>query len=216
MASETFDITAVAKLKHGDLFAAAVKVGGQSELARQLGIPPSTLGRWCNMQACPPVVWSEDLHPFWTKEIHERVERKLFELTGKTLDDLFPEELREAKEFLRSKKVISRTQTVRREALLTYAQHTRERLLTQANGERDQKELKRLLKAALSPLAYRQREVLKMRFGLDDGEAKTLDEVAEVFKVGRERVRQIEAKALRLVQQNIPACGELLEHVQEH
>ena len=48
--------------------------------------------------------------------------------------------------------------------------------------------------AGLSP---RERDVLRLRFGLDDGRQRTLDEVAQLFGVTRERVRQIEAKALR-------------------
>jgi RNA polymerase primary sigma factor len=49
----------------------------------------------------------------------------------------------------------------------------------------------------LAKLTPREREVLKMRFGLDDGYPRTLEEVGRYFKVTRERIRQIEAKALR-------------------
>ena len=49
----------------------------------------------------------------------------------------------------------------------------------------------------LAPLDEREREVLRMRFGLDrGGEARTLEEVAEVFNLTRERIRQIEARAM--------------------
>jgi RNA polymerase primary sigma factor len=49
----------------------------------------------------------------------------------------------------------------------------------------------------LAKLTPREREVLKMRFGLDDGYPRTLEEVGRYFKVTRERIRQIEAKALK-------------------
>lgn len=49
----------------------------------------------------------------------------------------------------------------------------------------------------LSSLTEREQEVLRLRFGLDDGESRTLEEVGEIFHVTRERIRQIEAKALR-------------------
>jgi RNA polymerase primary sigma factor len=49
----------------------------------------------------------------------------------------------------------------------------------------------------LEQLTDRERKVLTMRFGLEDGQARTLEEVGAEFGVTRERIRQIEAKALR-------------------
>ena len=49
----------------------------------------------------------------------------------------------------------------------------------------------------LSGLAEREERVLRLRFGLEDGRARTLEEVGKEFNVTRERIRQIEAKALR-------------------
>ncbi len=57
--------------------------------------------------------------------------------------------------------------------------------------------LKSDLAAVLKTLTPREESVLKMRFGLDDGQPKTLEEVGKKFDVTRERIRQIEAKALR-------------------
>ncbi|HDS08604.1 MAG TPA: RNA polymerase sigma factor RpoD, partial [Firmicutes bacterium] len=57
--------------------------------------------------------------------------------------------------------------------------------------------LKERLKQVLKTLTHREGEIIKLRFGLDGDSAKTLEEVGEIFKVTRERVRQIEAKALR-------------------
>ena len=57
--------------------------------------------------------------------------------------------------------------------------------------------LKEQVRAALSVLSEREREVLEMRFGLRDGQEHTLEEVGKYFGVTRERIRQIEAKALR-------------------
>lgn len=48
-------------------------------------------------------------------------------------------------------------------------------------------------------LTDRERTVLKLRFGLDDGQPRTLEEVGKVYNVTRERIRQIEAKALRIL-----------------
>ena len=57
--------------------------------------------------------------------------------------------------------------------------------------------LKERLKQVLKTLTHREGEIIKLRFGLDGDSPKTLEEVGEIFKVTRERVRQIEAKALR-------------------
>ena len=57
--------------------------------------------------------------------------------------------------------------------------------------------LKEQLTDVLDTLTPREEKVLRLRFGLDDGRARTLEEVGKEFKVTRERIRQIEAKALR-------------------
>ncbi len=57
--------------------------------------------------------------------------------------------------------------------------------------------LKEQLKSVLHTLSERERKVLELRFGLADGHPRTLEEVGRQFKVTRERIRQIEAKALR-------------------
>ena len=59
------------------------------------------------------------------------------------------------------------------------------------------RELKRALAKELEKISQREVTVLSLRFGLDDGIPKTLEEVADMFEVTRERIRQIEAKALR-------------------
>ena len=57
--------------------------------------------------------------------------------------------------------------------------------------------LKEQLEEVLDTLTEREQKVLRLRFGLDDGRARTLEEVGKEFNVTRERIRQIEAKALR-------------------
>ena len=57
--------------------------------------------------------------------------------------------------------------------------------------------LKEQIEEVLGTLNEREQRVLRLRFGLDDGKARTLEEVGREFGVTRERIRQIEAKALR-------------------
>jgi len=57
----------------------------------------------------------------------------------------------------------------------------------------------------LKSLTYREREIIKLRYGLGDGYSYTLEETGRIFKVTRERIRQIESKALRKLQHNTRA-----------
>ncbi len=63
-----------------------------------------------------------------------------------------------------------------------------------------QKTLRDKIEQVLQTLTYREREIIKLRYGLGDGHTCTLDEVGRIFNVTRERVRQIEAKAVRKLQ----------------
>jgi len=60
--------------------------------------------------------------------------------------------------------------------------------------------LKDRIDEILKTLTYREREIIKLRYGLGDGYTYTLEEVGRIFKVTRERVRQVEAKAIRKLQ----------------
>tara|TARA_B100000242_G_scaffold288538_1_gene256929 strand:+ start:206 stop:1036 length:831 start_codon:yes stop_codon:yes gene_type:complete len=53
------------------------------------------------------------------------------------------------------------------------------------------------LEGVLATLSLRERDVLRLKYGIDDGRIKTLEEIGQIFDVTRERIRQIEAKALR-------------------
>ena len=64
----------------------------------------------------------------------------------------------------------------------------------------------------LKTLTYREREIIRLRYGLVDGYCYTLEEVGRIFRVTRERVRQIEAKAVSKLQNPVRSC-ELAEYV---
>jgi hypothetical protein len=63
--------------------------------------------------------------------------------------------------------------------------------------------LKEKIETVLQTLSFREREIIKLRYGIGDGYTYTLEEVGRIFKVTRERVRQIEAKAIRKLQHPI-------------
>ncbi|HET6427724.1 MAG TPA: RNA polymerase sigma factor RpoD [Phycisphaerae bacterium] len=65
--------------------------------------------------------------------------------------------------------------------------------------------LKERIEDVLKTLTYREREIIKLRYGIGDGYTYTLEEVGRIFKVTRERVRQVEAKAIRKLQHPVRA-----------
>jgi len=65
--------------------------------------------------------------------------------------------------------------------------------------------LKERIDLVLKTLSYREREIIKLRYGIGDGYTYTLEEVGRIFKVTRERVRQVEAKAIRKLQHPVRA-----------
>ena len=72
--------------------------------------------------------------------------------------------------------------------------------------------LREKIEDLLKTLTYREREIVRLRYGLADGYCYTLEEVGRIFKVTRERVRQIEAKAVAKLQ-NPVRSSELSEYV---
>ena len=74
--------------------------------------------------------------------------------------------------------------------------------------------LKEQLNEVLGTLTEREERVLRLRFGMDDGKARTLEEVGKEFNVTRERIRQIEAKALRKLRQR-SRSGKLRDYIED-
>jgi len=77
-----------------------------------------------------------------------------------------------------------------------------------------QEMLKERIDVVLKTLSYREREIIKLRYGIGDGYTYTLEEVGRIFKVTRERVRQVEAKAIRKLQH--PVRSRKLEGFLDH
>ena len=77
-----------------------------------------------------------------------------------------------------------------------------------------QEMLKDRIDHVLKTLTYREREIIKLRYGIGDGYTYTLEEVGRIFKVTRERVRQVESKAIRKLQH--PVRSRKLEGFLDH
>jgi RNA polymerase primary sigma factor len=74
-------------------------------------------------------------------------------------------------------------------------------------------DLSKHLESAMEELRVRERLVLRLRFGLDGGNERTLSEVGEVLGVSRERIRQIEVGALKKLRQIVRLRSGLVEYV---
>jgi RNA polymerase primary sigma factor len=77
-----------------------------------------------------------------------------------------------------------------------------------------QEMLRDKIEGVLNTLSYREREIIRLRYGIGDGYTYTLEEVGKIFKVTRERVRQVEAKAIRKMQH--PVRSKNLEGFLDH
>jgi len=181
------------RMKHAALWEAVAKCGNQSALARRLGVSASELGDWVNLRRCP------SLHK--RPELMAQVEKELFALTGKTFDELFPAELRQAKDFLGTAKRLTLVREVSIKRLTTKALLALPAPDGDVSRPAELSELRKSVAKVLKTLTYREREIIKLRYGLgNDGMTYTPEEVGHIFKVTRERIRQIEAKALRKMQ----------------
>jgi len=203
MANPGFSVTAITKFAHARLLALAKEHGGIPALARKLGICNATLRSWIylrKMPACGKIWASCGTLRRGQRETTRKAVLRLCEMAQSTPEDLFPGFVREK---LNGKSRI--TQTTRE---ITFQQLTavpRQQLTYEVPFDEIDANLDavdtigKLWKKA--KLSYREREILKLRYGLGDGVTFTLEEVGHIFRVTRERIRNVEAKALRKLRQ---------------
>ncbi len=205
--NESFGITLTSKLKHAALYAAAKKCGSQSALAKTLEVRQTQIGDWSNLKNVPPFMKGTQGEitptPYWPKDRIKKLEKALFDLTGQTLQELFPVELCTNKAFLDA---VKETEQTRHFEVSRLAYSCDKSLLlpsaAEEAAENDLWEYRRSqIAKVLKTLSYREREIIKLRYGLGDGFTYTLEEVGHILKTTRERVRQIECKAIRKLQE---------------
>ncbi len=80
--------------------------------------------------------------------------------------------------------------------------------------EATQELLKRRIAGALSQLDHREREIIRLRFGLRDGATYTLEKIGQMFSVNRERIRQIEAAAVRKLRHTSIRLSAFVDHLE--
>lgn len=189
----SFGLTFTYQTRHQALWKLRTHFKTNAALARYLELPQTACGRLINLQIIPG------------KKMRKRLEPKLAAL-GYLCDDLWPAAL--AKSGLVGSKLLKREldKQVPFEHLESLTGH-HEALQIVDDGTNviekiERTQLRSFLEKEIEGVSPRQARVLRLRYGLDDGEPKTQQEVAEVLGVGRMMVSYIETAALRKLRKN--------------
>ena len=176
---------------HARLLRLVREYGGAVALAKELGITDGTLRNWLNLKSSPVKARAHG-----QKWIHARSKKalaKLCQLCKCHAKDLFPDWIEDA---FKVSKVVEFNTEVGATSLQDLREHPQS-LLPSPETFAINSELGDRIDDVLKTLTYREREIVKLRYGLGDGRPYTLEECSRIFKLTRERTRQIEAKALR-------------------
>ena len=165
----------------------------QKQLGRIIGVHTTAITAYERLRAMP------------SPEIAE----KLAEVLHKSANELFPEKLRAYMRQIRKERKKDNEETHPHFIPLSLGL---ESSLEDPSPFTDlcavlgisEEELRQRTDDILQGLTYIEREIIKLRYGLGDGYSYTLEEVGHIFKVTRERIRQIEAKAVRKLQKVSP------------
>ncbi len=155
--------------------------------AREIGVPPATLNGFLVLRESPWMVHGEEITGL------RPAARKIAYFLMADPQDLFPVSLYR----LRIPRMLSTVTDSER--MMSFIEARQQKLLpaSYSIGDDDPShDLRDAVSAALHTLTPNEEAVIKMRFGLEDGNEHTLGEVAQSFAVTRDRIRQIEAAAL--------------------
>lgn len=192
-----FEVTVISRLQHGALRQAVKEYGGIKPLAEELGVMPSTLSSWLNLKYfLRPGGKGSGRSRYKSGKTKREVLLRLCEITKKRPEELFPQWL-EQKGLLKEKKVREVTRTIKYESLEDLRGEQKLIVAPERSDPAEQQELACRLKSVLKTLPPRSRRVIELRYGLHDGYEYNLEEVGQILKLSRERVRQIEAKAMQ-------------------
>lgn len=178
-------VAAIVKFRNGPLIQFRIDRQLTQKAAAELA--EISVGAWCCVE-------SMDFRNAGAKAM-ERVS----DLLDIPIEEICPSEMRG------TKLGFSMTVFRRMEAEQLYAASQPRYALPECATAVDHKGLAKQFKRLLMSLTYREREIIKLRYGLDNGHAYTLEEVGKIFKVTRERVKQVEAKAIRKLQHPVRA-----------
>lgn len=164
-------------------------------LAQEIEARYPSVREFCRIEKFDPEKLDDLLYcevgPFTKTNRPTRIARRLLQTLDTTPDHLFPPWLYRSNHPEQLFSELSREATRKLKSL---------RDVQDPPANVDALLLKDKIDQVLQTLTYREREIIKLRYGLGDGYTYTLEEVGRIFKVTRERVRMIEAKAVRKLQ----------------
>ena len=194
-------VRVIARIKNEAFYSARIAAGFPTlvGLSKASGITHGTLGNYENFRACPNR-WGS------SKRIESLL--RLEKILDKKIEELFPPEYGLAV----SNKIRTRIEFVRDQLYLPTAKELLLLPTPEEEGPENlaiKEDLRKAVLESFKSLTAREVTVLKLRFGIGEDEEHSLEEVADICKVTRERIRQIEAKALRKLKH--PSCGRTLK-----
>jgi RNA polymerase primary sigma factor len=167
---------------HFDLRNARASAGyTMAQVAEEAGVSTHAIASYERLRAIP----------------NPLVARRIARYLGKEVRELFPPQLKEiVHEIQQERKGYSEPQTVSLEDV------SEDQLLSEDDPAvtATQDMLRSRINEVLKTLTFRERDLLKQRYGIGDGYTYTLEEVGRIFKVTRDRIRQVEAKAISKLQ----------------
>lgn len=179
--------------------------GGIKRIAAELGYCPGVYGNWLNFRRTPRIGGKSSMKT----EKGQKLVLDLERLTGRNIKEIFPDLTKLDLAALAGEKVYNKT--------ITVEQLRDQREVQQLTYDQpcivEKKEMSEGITRALGSLSYREREIIKLRYGLGDGYSYTLEEVSHIFRLTVERIRQLEKRALRRLSRG--AGGELLSKFME-
>lgn len=178
-ASDAFRIGVRVSVYNATLRNALRETGkNQGAIAAELGIAPMTLSNYVTLKAYPGIERAAQICAY----------------LGRGIDDIFPEHLIDAPKARPIRLEMTEKQY---KAVRAHGGFVNPWGLDRFGSDRDNPMLADGIRTALTQLTPREQRVLTLRFGLEDGRTRTYEEVGKEVGVTRERIRQIETKALR-------------------
>lgn len=199
---KTLKVRVVARAKNDHLACLVDRFGSLEAAAKEVGVSKATFMNWVNFRGQFKGRGGRGTGGL-SQERAQQIVCNLERLCGVSVTEIFPG-LTKAEMGLLAKPrtavkevpLVRLTNAVATK-YLTYDPRGDESQLDQL----EHSELCERLRKVLHTLSYREREIIKLRYGLGDGYSYTLEEVGHIFKVTRDRIHQIEAKALRKLQE---------------